>query len=220
MSHVVQAGLFSAILSTFLSGSIQSLLPNPSDTTNIYLANIQTSLQAIAAGSPSPSLIPPPDISFRPSATAIAQNLLWCSSLLLSISAAFGCLLAKQWSFSYTSGLSSVGLGTKNRLRQHRLDGVYKWKMPEIITLLPLLLHLSLLLFVVGLQLFLRELQTAIASVVLVVSCSMAAFYILTTCLSAMFSDCPYKTPLSNFIGRSSRWLLLSLITVSNWFVM
>uniref|UniRef100_D8PUG2 DUF6535 domain-containing protein n=1 Tax=Schizophyllum commune (strain H4-8 / FGSC 9210) TaxID=578458 RepID=D8PUG2_SCHCM len=79
-------------------------------------------------------------------------NTLWYISLALSLSTALMAVLVKQWIQAYHSNVS--GTPRDQALsRQFRLIGVQRWNVPFIIGLLPMLLHVSLLLFFIGLSL-------------------------------------------------------------------
>ncbi len=75
-----------------------------------------------------------------------------------------------------------------------------KWGVGFIIGLLPLLLSMSLGIFLVGLVLFLVPLQAAIASIVGTITFVTFAIYFITNLLPVWFPSCPYKTPLSQYI--------------------
>ena len=93
-------------------------------------------------------------------------------------------------------------------LRQLRYEGLIAWKVPDILMLLPVLLHLSLLLFFLGLIDLLWSLNHIVAFFVSVVASLVWAFLLATTFLPALqllsVSDnslrglqCPYKSPQS-----------------------
>ncbi len=77
--------------------------------------------------------------------------------------------------------------------------GLEKWGVGFIIGLLPLLLSMSLGIFLVGLVLFLVPLQAAIASIVGTITFVTFAVYLITNLLPVWFPSCPYKTPLSQY---------------------
>ncbi|KAG2076161.1 hypothetical protein BDR04DRAFT_993630, partial [Suillus decipiens] len=84
------AGLFSAVNSTFIIG----MQPNPGDTTNLLL------LYLIKISVEGPNSVP--DISTLSSSTGYSSEAAWTqtlsyASLALSLLAAFGAVLGKQW---------------------------------------------------------------------------------------------------------------------------
>ncbi|KAK0227357.1 hypothetical protein EDD85DRAFT_974869 [Armillaria nabsnona] len=83
-------------------------------------------------------------------------------------------------------------------VHQFRYMGLEKWGVGFIIGLLPLLLSVSLSVFLVSLVLFLVPLQGVIASIVGTITFVTFAIYLITN-LPVWFPSCPYKTPLLHF---------------------
>jgi WD40 repeat protein len=139
---------------------------------------------------------PLPRKNFRPTRVAQAVNALWFSSLILSLFAALYGIFVKQWVHTYNSNWTNVqDPGEAVRLRNLYRDGVKSWHLWNIIDILPLLLQLSLLLFLAGLVTFLWTLDTVVAgfSSVLVVTGIMATTVAIV--LPVYFDNCPYKSP-------------------------
>ncbi|KAL1735051.1 hypothetical protein EV714DRAFT_201249 [Schizophyllum commune] len=138
------------------------------------LAEIVSLQRALDSGTPSGS-VPRSSLALDAvTATALDYwcNAFWFISLALSLSAALMSVLIKQWLQAYSSNV--FGTPRKQALvRQFRLIGVERWNVPLIVGLLPMLLHLSLLLFFVGLSLYLFTFDTVIASVI----AGLAIFY-------------------------------------------
>ncbi|KAG9077723.1 hypothetical protein FS749_010351 [Ceratobasidium sp. UAMH 11750] len=63
-------------------------------------------------------------------------------------------MLAKDWCYKFTSNRSGP-VYEQARRRQRKWNGIEKWKMNEVLTYLPGVLHLALLLFAIGLCLYL-----------------------------------------------------------------
>ncbi|KAE9408811.1 hypothetical protein BT96DRAFT_807402, partial [Gymnopus androsaceus JB14] len=126
---LVFAGLFSSVLSTFVVQTAQSLSQDP--------GQLSTSGTA-----------------FSPSILDLWVNGLWFTSLTIALSVALFAVLAKQWLRQH---LSIVTGSPRERalIRQFRFDGLEKWHVQALIGMLPILLHLSLMLFLAGLVIFL-----------------------------------------------------------------
>ncbi|KIK59939.1 hypothetical protein GYMLUDRAFT_1000336, partial [Collybiopsis luxurians FD-317 M1] len=88
-----------------------------------------------------------------PSKNDLWINGLFFASLSLSLATALLSVLVKQWLQAYSS-ISSGNAKERAVIRQFRFSGLEKWKVPEIIGILPLILHASLALFFVGLSLY------------------------------------------------------------------
>jgi hypothetical protein len=90
------------------------------------------------------------DQPFVPSRKDVQINVLYFLSLTLALSVSFVCILGKQWIREYerdTPGSSSDAV----RVRQARFDALQAWKLPQILSSLPVILQAALLLFFAGL---------------------------------------------------------------------
>ncbi len=146
-------------------------------------------------------------------------NGLWFTSLSLSLTTALGAVLVKQWLHQYIS-LPSGTPRDRSRIRQYRYAGFEKWQVPTIIGLLPVLMHVALAIFFVGLFLFLLPLSRPIAAVVGITAAVVYVAYVVTNILPLLYPQCPYKTPLSyliqQFYARSPIPALLIFLTKSS----
>ncbi|KAK0486812.1 hypothetical protein EDD18DRAFT_1035781, partial [Armillaria luteobubalina] len=157
---LVFAGLFSAIVSAFIAQSSSNLQPDY-DKLSAYLlfdlVNIQralangTSLDGINTSGTDPTG------PFTPKALDSCVNGLWFASLTLSLATALFAVLANEWHYHYLSPISGDPQ-IRSRIRQFRYMGLRRWHVSGFIALLPLMLHLSLGLFLLGLVLYLLPL--------------------------------------------------------------
>ncbi|KAF9003158.1 hypothetical protein BDZ89DRAFT_889375, partial [Hymenopellis radicata] len=150
---LVFAGLFSAVLSTFVAQTSQSLQPDRATESTLLLREI-AALQRAQINGTSIDSIPSTSADFTPSSLDVWVNGLWFTSLTLSLVAALLAVLMKQWIRHYTSLVSGTAQ-ERSLIRQYRFMGLQKWHVPTLIGLLPVLLHLSLAIFFAGLTLFL-----------------------------------------------------------------
>ena len=140
-------------------------------------------------------------------------NRLWFTSLVIIIASAIFAMLAKQWISEYIEGLGNVDskrtskdrLLREARLREFRFAGLQRWYVPEIVGALPILLHVALLLFGVGLVDFFWELDRGTAIVVLVLTSITFLLYLTSVALPSFFPDSPYRTPLSHLLSNLMR---------------
>ncbi|KAG8779028.1 hypothetical protein FRC12_024677, partial [Ceratobasidium sp. 428] len=94
---VIQAALFSAVVTGFLIDSYKGLQQDSAEVTTMEIAQIANLLQAIAlAEAPSPRNSTNTS-TFQPTTTAVAINLVWFLSLSLSVLVALVAMLVKQW---------------------------------------------------------------------------------------------------------------------------
>ncbi|KAL1689630.1 hypothetical protein GGG16DRAFT_57375, partial [Schizophyllum commune] len=209
---LVFAGLFSAIVTTFVVQSSQALQPDYAQISVSLLAEMLAMQRAWATGS-SIDAVPRSSLALDAvSASALDYwcNGLWYISLSLSMSAALMAVLVKQWILAYNSNVS--GTPKQQALaRQFRLIGVERWNVPLIVGLLPMLLHISLLLFFVGLSLYVFTLDSAIAWIIVALAIAVYLLYLIANILPMFDSQCPYKTPLSHYGYIGLRYTLSGL---------
>jgi hypothetical protein len=163
--HLQQAGLFSAVLTAFIIEVYQRLEDDNGDLSVNILQPISEQLDGISTPTTLPS-----DRS-KPQVDIVVINALWFSSLLLSLFTALFGILVKQWIRVYSRWSSG---GTRPvemiALRGFYGSGFDDWRVSDIVATLPTLIQLSLLLFVVGMAIYLRVLSTPVAIVVTVLT--------------------------------------------------
>ncbi|KIY63835.1 hypothetical protein CYLTODRAFT_316486, partial [Cylindrobasidium torrendii FP15055 ss-10] len=152
---LVFAGLFSAVLTTFVAQTSQSLSPDAAAQSAGALLEITLLMRAMGSQTPVEDV---PAFASTPSGATsnsiVWVNGLWFVSLTLSLSIAIFAVLAKQWTRQY---ILPIPGSSRERcyIRQFRYNGLEKWYFTAIIGMLPILLHLSLILFLIGLVVFL-----------------------------------------------------------------
>ncbi|KAF8918205.1 hypothetical protein CPB85DRAFT_1157334, partial [Mucidula mucida] len=156
---LVFSGLFSAVVAGFVAMTSQSLQMDYVPVTAALMFEMVQLQRAALNGSDGASVQPSswtPTASFSPSSTHVCVNGLWFTSLTVSLIAALMAVLAKQWVSYYVSKPSGSGTALHNvRIRQFRYTNFQKWSIPVIIGVLPFLLHIALVMFLVGLVVFL-----------------------------------------------------------------
>ncbi|KAG8700794.1 hypothetical protein FRC09_005749 [Ceratobasidium sp. 395] len=197
----------------FVIESSKSLQPDPAVTSSNTLSAISQALFLIAnnqPGSPLNLTAPEPETFVAP-VSAICVNALWFLSLSLSVSVSLIAMLAKDWARGYVAELTGQPY-QQARKRQRRWDGLREWRVPEVITFLPSLLHLALF----GLTVYLWSIHLGAAIPVLVVTGVSVVAYGVSTVLPLLDEHCPYNTPLSKlirlfpkpqFVHHLKRWL-------------
>ncbi|KAG9093324.1 hypothetical protein FRC06_011566, partial [Ceratobasidium sp. 370] len=203
------AALFSAILTAFIIESKDMLQQDPADATVALLLLIAQSQNRMELGLPPPSDVATPAAvpTFTPSTSARWVNGIWFTSLGLSLSAALVAMLAKEWLTAFLSSRPRPA-HTHALLRQSRLEGLEKWWALHIIALLPSLLHASLLLFSIGLVIYLWTLDRIVAAVILSILGLTTLFYFVTALLGAVYEFCPFVTEISGYVHRATVVLL------------
>jgi len=214
---LVYAGLFSAILSAFNVQyyiTLQQQAPSAIAPVLIYLS---LQLNTLAVTKESMNMTAPyfsvsNQTTTPPAAplSAVCINSLWLSALIFSLAAATIAMSVKQWLNEYTSRVTRIPLQSV-RIWHHRRHGLKKWKVAEIISILPILLQVALVLFVIGLVELLWTLNTIVATIITVQAVLLFLFITCTMVIPAWAVDCPYKSP--------QAWLIVVLLEWSRGFV-
>jgi hypothetical protein len=191
----LQAGLFSAILSAFLIEIRKGLQEDLQSITN-NLLTILIENQGTVAGRQTPS-----SSRFVPSSASRWVNGLWFSSLIFSLMSALGASLAKGWITQFSSTVSGSGWGDA-LLHCRRLQGLRRWHLKLIIQCLPILIHIALFLFAVGLVILLFQDDVAIGVLICVLTLLIFFLYIGSSLHPTFYADSPFRTPLSGMIER------------------
>ncbi|PIL33891.1 hypothetical protein GSI_03597 [Ganoderma sinense ZZ0214-1] len=196
---LVFAGLFSTALTAFLVQSYPLLQPDNTDTMVLALARISNQLHGFSVSSgfvnSTERAVFSPDLaSFTAPGYAVWVNGLWFSSLVCTLSASSIAVMVKQWLHQYSQSLSGTSPDVAS-LRQYRYDSLRKWRVPEIIAALPILLQVALALFLAGLVVLLWQLHPSIAITATILSGLLIAFVLATTLLPILYADCCYQSP-------------------------
>lgn len=140
----------------------------------------------------------------RPTGKDLWVNSLWFSSLAISLSAALIAVLTKQWLYHYMSPTSGTAQ-ERTRLQQFRHDGLEKYRVPVIVDFLPVALHLSIALFLVGLALFLSSRNIGMTIIVSAASATAYIAYLASIFLPLMDPQCPYQSPISSYLYTAKK---------------
>ncbi|KAK0503529.1 hypothetical protein EDD18DRAFT_1040630, partial [Armillaria luteobubalina] len=157
---LVFAGLFSAVVTTFVVQTSQSLQADYTEMSANLLFEMINIQWALASGASLDTIATSPlnpNVTFIASTTSVWVNGLWFTSLALSLTTALVSVLVKQWLHHYMA-LPSGTPHERSLLQQFRFTGLQKWHVLIIIGLLPVLMHTTLAIFFVGLVIFLGPL--------------------------------------------------------------
>ena len=118
-------------------------------------------------------------------------------------------MLGKQWLNRYVSTDMRGTATERSQNRQRKLNGIVSWYFEYVMESLPLMLQAALLLLGCALCLYLWDIDTTIASVVLGVTSFGVAFYLFIVAAGTTSEICPYQTPGSRIL-RSAPPVLAS----------
>ncbi|KAF9027428.1 hypothetical protein BDZ89DRAFT_1160808 [Hymenopellis radicata] len=140
-----------------------------------------------------------PAEKFEPDVIDIWINGLWVVSLTTSLVVALAAVLVKQWLHRYMTFPSGTPR-LRSHIRQFRFMGLEKWRVLIIIGMLPIIMHISLMLFFAGLTLFFIPLRVSLAWAVGSITVLVCVLYLVSNVIPIIFPQCPYQTPLTDFI--------------------
>ncbi|GJE95355.1 hypothetical protein PsYK624_115390 [Phanerochaete sordida] len=189
---LVFAGLFSAVVTTFVVDSYASLQPDNTGELVFLMRQSLSQYYTFADGVLRPAVPFPSDTAFEAPLWALRVNGLWFASLIVSLSTASFGMLVKQWLNEYVA-MDWITPEEQLRARQFRHRGLEDWKVYEIAAMLPLLLHVSLGLFFVGLCFYTAAANDLIGRSTFPLVAGWAFFALLSIIAPLASPRCPYK---------------------------
>ena len=193
---VVQAALFIGFLSPFLPELLRRLEPDPMDIIQDVLIYQTRMMRNSSLESYVPADFSPPD-------HIVIVNVLFYASLGVIVLAAFIALLIKSWVREFDRGLWAMSIPEQRaKTREFRYLGMERWKLAEMIEILPLLFQISLLLFAIGLAIFLFNISTSSFGVIAAIFGIGVFYYAVTTSISVFATSSPFQSPPSRALRR------------------
>ena len=141
--------------------------------------------------------------AFRVSSNAAAVNMLFFLSLALVLTDAFLAMPVKGWLQEFDRGWRKYTVAhLRAQERERRLQELERWRLHELVALLPILIQGSLLLFCIGLLVLIFPLHPPSAILCSLSFVSLVGFYGLTTYVSVVDNYAPFSSPLSRLLAR------------------
>ncbi|KAH9061789.1 hypothetical protein EDB83DRAFT_2520214 [Lactarius deliciosus] len=195
------AGLFAAVLTSFVVDSLKNLQPDPAQQSVYYqqqsvamLAQISQQIASIAPQVSISSTPPPPYPAFKPSDTDLQVNFAWLLGLVSSLCAALLAISIQQWVRSYMEVLQQYDHPLKRaRFRQFFFDGA--WLTRLMAKIVALLIRLSLILFFAGLIISVLNVNTFIGVATTIYICIYGSHSLYNTFLPLWNTQLLYQTP-------------------------
>ncbi|KAJ7188975.1 hypothetical protein C8R46DRAFT_33200, partial [Mycena filopes] len=204
---LIFAGLFSASLTAFIIESYKTLTPDSGHTTAALLKQISGQLAASASGT---TFEVPPETAFVVPMSSVICNVLWFASLGFSLACALVATLVEQWArdFIQRADMRPSPI-IRARIFSYLYYGLKRFNMHLVVEVVPLLLHMSLVLFFAGLIAFLLPIHTGVMGVSATLLGIIVVMYCYLTVIPLVSFDSPYRTPLSSVLWRTSQlWQL------------
>ncbi|KAF9030739.1 hypothetical protein BDZ89DRAFT_1064517 [Hymenopellis radicata] len=189
---LVFAGLFSAVVTSFLVQASQNLQADYGEMTAMLLHDLVAIQLSLADGASVVNITSPsanPTGAFVANRIDVLVNGFWVVSLSASLAVALAAVLVKQWLHHYTSLLSGTSRH-RSHVRHSRFTGLERWRVRVIIGTLPIIMHLSLMLFLSGLILFFVPLHVSLAWAVGVITVILCTLYFISNALPIFYPQC------------------------------
>ena len=167
---VIQAAIYSGILTAFNVQAYPYLRPPATDSTVAVLQQISLQLNSVTASPPftNSAYNAPTMTTVQSPQTAlwiVTLNILWFGALIIGLAVAYFSLMVQQWLHQYDQDKFSGTSREVTRLRQYRLNNLIQieWRISWIVAILPVLLQTSLSLFFAGLLILLWHFNYTVA---------------------------------------------------------
>lgn len=207
-------GLFMTILTGFIVAFYPTLRPDPQ--TEVLLV-ISAQLSIVTANIGQTTLTNEQQASLKDASASatltsfiISTNTLWFAAMICGISAASIAIAVSQWLHHHLDRPSTMS-HRNIHMWWFRRRGLTKWEVQFIIDMLPLLLQVSMALFLIGLLQFLWTLNRIVAVVSTALVVTLLAPSLLSVFVPAFAPDCPYKSRAAWWSFCTLQWLVSSL---------
>jgi hypothetical protein len=176
--------------------SYKDLKADPNERTQQLLEAILHKMSD--PSSPTDSL---PSLPFSASTSVVITNTLFFLSLCVSLLAALGAILIKQWARNFYIGLHHITSPRRRaRERYRRAKAIKEYKFTLIIAWIPMMLHVSLFLFLAGLVIWLGSQNTIVFITISIVCGSSLMIYILGAVIPSFDQNAPFKWPVASLL--------------------
>ena len=148
------------------------------------------------------------------------MNALWTLSLALCLTCTLCAILVQEWIQEYLcySKCHSTP-STRARIRAYLFDGLSKYRLGQVISAIPSLLHLAILLFGAGMITYFFAFNTVVAYTALVAYSTAGTLYLFFTISPLISLSSPFKTPISNVLWRMMQFIRLSAFHIAQGFM-
>jgi len=141
--------------------------------------------------------------AFQVSPSAAAVNMLFFLSLALVLIDAFLAMLVKGWLQEFDRGWRKYTIAhLRAQERERRLKELERWKLHELVGLLPILIQGSLFLFCIGLLVLIFPFHLPSAILCSLMFLSVVGFYVFTTYVSIVNDYAPFSSPVSRLLAH------------------
>jgi hypothetical protein len=190
---------------------MENLKPDTKELTVELLIYMSSQLNNVSM----PAYTPKP---FTAEQSYVLANALFFTSLAVLLITSLLAILVKSWIRDFDRNLPPPKFAEKRaKEREYRFRGLIVNKMPEIVASLPILIQLALILFCVGLLVYLNQANVHIMIATGCIFSSGVLFYLLTTTIAVYDSSAPFPSPLSRFLSHAIQWVNRFPFRVVRW---
>ncbi|KAF5346136.1 hypothetical protein D9758_009936 [Tetrapyrgos nigripes] len=194
------SALYSASLTAFIIESYKTLQDSSEVVTLDVLTQIAQGMASISNGTAATFNMPPP---FQSTPSALVCNVFWFLSLALALTCSLLATFVQQWTRDFIHKVnmrpSSVASA---RILAYSYLGLRRFGMHTFVDVIPVLLHVSLLLFFAGLVGFLQPVNTLLMYVMAGFLAVFIMVYFGLSIIPLVYFDSPYRTPFSDILWR------------------
>lgn len=211
-STIIFAGLFSAVVAVSIVESYKWLSPDSGSETVVLLTQISRQLVNISNGIPLESIESSPP--FKASGSVLMVNVMWFGSIVLCLAGSVFATLIQESARRYqalTQGCPT--LHERARLRTLLLNGIGKFKIDLLHHLLGMSMHVSILLYCVGLLIYIFTIEKLLGFLALIYLLIFYLIYATFTFTPIFFFDSPYGTPFTPLCWRIVHLCLLGMFS-------
>ena len=156
--------------------------------------------------------------AFQVSPNAAVVNTLFFFSLALVLIDAFLAMLVKGWLQEFDRGWRKYTVPhLRAQERERRLQELGRWKLHELVALLPILIQGSLLLFCIGLLVLIFPLHLPSAILFSLAFVFVIGFYGFTTFVSIVNDYAPFSSPVSRLLAGGLAILQTSYPSITHY---
>jgi hypothetical protein len=214
LKHTFKAGLFSAVVVVSIVESYKWLSPDSGSETVILLAQISRQLVNISNGIPLESI--ESSQPFKPTFSILMVNIMWFGSIVLCLAGSVFATLIQQSARRYQA--LTQGCPTPHeraRLRAFLFNGIGKFKLDQLHQLLGMSMHVSILLYCIGLLIYIFTIETLLGFFALAYLLIFYLIYAIFTFTPIFFFDCPFGTPFTPLVWRLFHLCLLGFFSTT-----
>ncbi|KAH9015795.1 hypothetical protein EDB85DRAFT_788035 [Lactarius pseudohatsudake] len=197
---LIFAGLFTAVITVSIIESYKWLSPDPGDDTVDLLKQMSQQFFNASNGIPVEEIVQKP---FKPTGSVLLVNVTWFCSMVICFSCSVAATITQQCARRYL--LLTQGRGTpyeRAQLRMFMFNGLGIFQVDRILQLLAMALHVSILLYCVGLVGFILRIYQNVGFIALGILAMTVVLYVIFTAVPIFWMNSPIATPFTPLSWR------------------